>query len=173
MVRARDEIMPQAHIKQFLRVLIFFFIIGYCISLPLLSVVVSAQQNTNPYAGKPLYPIKILESEILIGTNGTYAIFLQKNRTYHVYCYGDWVDYGSNPKTDYDIYVYDPEGKLVASHTESAGLPEHLGTTVDQPYFTPTKTGNYSFIIKNDPRESKGAKEATLMAIEHIECNQL
>jgi len=139
----------------------------------LFPVVVSAQPNINPYAGKPLYPIKILESDIPIGANGTYPIFLHKNRLYHVYCYGKWVDYGSNPETDYDIYVYDPEGTLVSSHTEAAGLPEHLGTTVDQPFFTPTKTGNYTFTIKNDPRESKGAKEATLMTIEHIECNQL
>jgi hypothetical protein len=164
--------MPKAHLKRFSRALILFFIIIYFMLWPLFPMVVSAQ-HTNPYAGKPLYPITILESDIPVGANSTYRIFLQKNRMYHVYCYGEWVDYGSDPETDYDIYVYDPEDNLVASHTEAAGLPEHLGTTVDQPFFTPQKTGNYTFLIKNDASESEGAKEATLMAIEHIECNQL
>ena len=164
--------MSKAHLKAFFGVLILFFIISYYVPRPSFLVSVSAQQNTNSYAGKPLYPIKIHESDIPVGANRTYQIFLQKNRMYHVYCYGEWVDYGSDPETDYDIYVYDPDGELVASHTESAGLPEHLGTTIDQPFFTPQKTGNYSFLIKNDPRESRGAKEATLMAIEHIESNK-
>ncbi len=168
-----DEIMRKAHLKRFFGALILFFvIISYHIPW-LLFPVVSAQQQTSPYAGKPVYPIKIPESEIPVGANRTYRIFLQKDRTYHVYCYGEWVDYGSDPETDYDIYVYDPEGKSVSSHTEAAGLPEHLGTTVDQPFFTPTKTGNYSFQIKNDASESEGAKEATLMAIEDIECDRL
>ena len=173
MIGSCDEIMPKVHLKQFFRALILFFIIGYYIPWHLFPVVVSAQQHTNLYMGKPLYPIQILESDIPVGANSTYQIFLQKNRVYHVYCYGEWVDYGSDPETDYDIYVYDPGGKLVASHTESAGLPEHLGTTVDQPFFTPQKTGNYTFLIKNDAGESEGAEEATFMVIEHVECNQL
>jgi len=170
---ACDKIMFKTRLKQFFKLLTLVFIIGCCLLQSAFPLVVLAQHNINLYAGKPLYPIKILESDIPVGTNATYQIYLQKSRPYHVYCYGKWVDYGSNPETDYDIYVYDPEGKLVASHTESAGLPEHLGTTVDQPFFTPTKAGNYSFTIKNDASESKGAEEATLMAIEHIECNQL
>jgi len=126
----------------------------------------------NAYVGKPVYPIKIRESEIPIGANGTYRISLQKSRVYHAYCYGKWIDYSSDPETDYDIYVYDPQGRLVSCHTEAAGLPEHLGTTVDQPFFIPEDTGDYLFIIKNDACESEGAKEATLMVIEYIECNQ-
>ncbi|MDH5450354.1 MAG: hypothetical protein OEX77_05550 [Candidatus Bathyarchaeota archaeon] len=165
--------MPRAHLMQFFRVLIVFLIIGYYTTWHLFPVDVLAQEYTNPYKGKPLYPIKIFESDIPVGNSSSHQIFLQNYHTYHVYCYGEWVDYGSDPETDYDIYVYDPEGELVASHTEAAGLPEHLGTTVDQPFFTPQITGDYSFTIKNDPRESEGAKEATLMVIEHIECGQL
>jgi hypothetical protein len=90
-----------------------------------------------------------------------------------VYCYGEWIDYDpSSAKTDYDIFVYDPFGELESYHTEAAGLPEHLGTTVDVPFFTPKHTGNYSFLIKNDARESQGAKEATFMLIEHVEVNR-
>ena len=126
----------------------------------------------NAYVGKPVYPIRIRESEIPIGANGTYRISLQENRVYHAYCYGEWIEYSSDPETDYDIYLYDPQGKLVSSHTEAAGLPEHLGTTVGQPFFIPEETGEYRFVIKNDACESEGAKQATLMVIENIECNR-
>jgi len=132
--------------------------------------------NTPPfgnwtYVGKPVYPIRINSSQIRVGANWTYVYPLEANRTYHVYCYGDWIDRGSNPKTDYDIYVYDPLGRLEGYHTEAAGLPEHLGTTVDQPFFTPSESGNHSFVIRNDPRESQDSKNATLMVIEHVKCN--
>ena len=125
------------------------------------------------HVSKPVLPVKINESQIPIGANWTYVYTLNKNSTYHVYCYGEWVDYDpASAKTDYDIFVYDPSGELESYHTEAAGLPEHLGTTVDHPFFTPKQTGNYSFLIKNDPRESQGAKEATFMLIENVECNK-
>ena len=125
------------------------------------------------YISKPVFPVKINASQIPIGTNWTYVYTLNKNSSYHVYCYGEWVDYDpASAKTDYDIFVYDPFGELESYHTEAAGLPEHLGTTVDQPFFTPKHTGNYSFLIKNDPRESQEAKEATFMLIEHVNCNK-
>ncbi len=90
-----------------------------------------------------------------------------------MYCYGDWIDYSSETnKTDYDIFVYDPSGDLQSYHTEAAGLPEHLGTTVDHPYFIAAQSGNYSFLIKNDARESRGAEAATFMLIEHIETDK-
>jgi hypothetical protein len=132
--------------------------------------------NEPPYGNwtftrKPGTPIQINASQIQIGTNWTYVYTLTANHTYHVYCYGDWINDGSTPETDYDIYVYNPQAELEGYHTEAAGLPEHLGTTVDQPFFTPKYSGNYSFVIRNDPRESQAAEPATLMAIEHIEPN--
>ena len=84
---------------------------------------------------------------------------LQAGHNYHVYCYGAWVNISSAAKTDYDIYVYDPQGNLESSHTEAAGFPEHLGTTTNDALFTPNQSGNYSFVIKNDPRESQGASK--------------
>jgi hypothetical protein len=123
------------------------------------------------YVSKPVFPVKINASQIPIGANWTYVYTLNKNSSYHVYCYGEWIDSESN-ETDYDIFVYDHFGELESYHTEAAGLPEHLGTTVDQPFFTPKHTGNYSFLIKNDPRESQEAKEATFMLIEHVNCNK-
>ncbi len=123
------------------------------------------------FTRKPASPMKINESQIQIGANWTYVYTLAANHTYHIYFYGDWTDDEPAPETDYDVYVYNPLGELEGYHTEAAGLPEHLGTTVDVPFFTPKYSGNYSFIIRNDPRESQAAEAATLMAIEHIEPN--
>ena len=159
-----------------------FFILVYCTIAPepLLMTVKVLGQPVVPYnlgnwtyVSKPVLPTKINASQIPIGANWTYVYALNENSTYHVYCYGEWIDYDLyTAKTDYDIFVYDPNGTQLSYHTEAAGLPEHLGTTVDQPFFTPKYTGNYSFLVKNDPRESQGEKEATLMLIEHIECNK-
>jgi hypothetical protein len=96
---------------------------------------------------------------------------LTANSRYHIYCYGDWISEGSEAQTDYDVYVYNPLGIMEGYHTEAAGLPEHLGTSVDEPFFTPTLSGNYSFVVSNDPRESEAADAATIMAIEHVETN--
>jgi hypothetical protein len=121
------------------------------------------------YIEKPVFPIKINNMTIPIGANYTIICPLEADFTYHVYCYGDWVHTGAEPQTDYDIYVYNPQGQLESTHTEAAGLPEHLGTTVDAPYFTPKETGNYTFLLINDARESAGAEPATFMIIQHIE----
>jgi hypothetical protein len=128
------------------------------------------------YIGKPMSPIKVNESQIWIDygvdANWTYVCNLKAGAKYHIYFYGQWID--SAPlvdKTDYDIYIYDPFGQRESMHTESAGLPEHLGTTVNEPFFIPKYSGNYSILVKNDGKESKGAKGGTLMVIEYLECN--
>ncbi|MEM3378368.1 MAG: Ig-like domain-containing protein [Candidatus Bathyarchaeia archaeon] len=124
------------------------------------------------YIEKPIFPIYINSSQIPIGQNWTIVCPLEAGHSYHVYCYGAWVHTGSKPKTDYDIYVYNPQGSLESTHTESAGLPEHLGTTVEDPFFVPASSGNYTFVIVNDARESHGADQATFMIIENIECDK-
>jgi hypothetical protein len=123
------------------------------------------------YLEKPMFPILLHDLQVPVGQNWSIVCPLASNHSYHVYCYGKWVDNSSEPKTDYDIYVYDPSGKMESYHTESAGLPEHLGTTVNDAFFLPKCTGNYTFVIVNDSRESKGAKEATFMIIEDIQSN--
>ncbi|MGQ9461325.1 MAG: hypothetical protein ACUVRA_08890 [Candidatus Bathyarchaeaceae archaeon] len=161
---------------------LFFLILICCIAAPA-SFTMTAKVSAQPqvpynlgnwtYISKPVFPVKINASQIPIGANWTYVYPLNENSTYHVYCYGEWIDYDPHSaKTDYDIYVYDPDGTQESYHTEAAGLPEHLGTTVDQPLFIPKHNGNYSFLIKNDPRESQGAKQATFMLIEHVDCNK-
>jgi hypothetical protein len=124
------------------------------------------------YVEKPVFPMYFNESTIAVGSNWTIVSPLTQNRTYHVYAYGEWVDQESNPSTDYDIYVYNPLGELEGYHTESAGLPEHMGTTVDEPFFTPAYSGNYSFVLRNDPRESNASKQATFMLIENVQTNE-
>ena len=124
------------------------------------------------YVEKPMFPVYLNESQVPIGQNWTIVCPLQAGHSYHVYCYGAWVNTGAAPKTDYDIYVYNPEGVLESLHTEAAGLPEHLGTTVDDAFFVPASSGNYTFVIVNDARESSGAEQATFMIIEHVECDR-
>jgi hypothetical protein len=121
------------------------------------------------YVEKPMFPVYLNESQVPIGQNYTVVSPLQADHSYHVYCYGAWVHTGDEPKTDYDIYVYNPQGELESMHTEAAGLPEHLGTTVDDPFFVPASSGNYTFVIVNDARESNGAEQATFMIIEDVE----
>ncbi|HLN88790.1 MAG TPA: hypothetical protein VK253_01880 [Candidatus Binatia bacterium] len=121
---------------------------------------------------KPFFPVMINNSQILIGGNWTIIAPLDGGHNYHVYCYGAWVNTSAAAKTDYDIYVYNPQGILESSHTEAAGFPEHLGTTTNDSLFTPKQSGNYSFVIKNDPRESEGAQQATFMIIENLELDK-
>lgn len=145
--------------------------------LPFRSVTRVSAEPTVPYdlgnwtyVNKPILPIRINASQIPIGSDWTYVYPLEAGSAYRVYCYGDWIDYSPTlNKTDYDIFVYNPSGELESYHTEAAGLPEHLGTTVEHPFFIPEQTGDYSFLVKNDARESDGAEAATFMLIEHVE----
>ena len=132
----------------------------------------SSTRGNWTFVEKPMFPVYFNESQIPVGSNWTIVCPLVANHTYHIYCYGKWIDYGPNPLTDYDIYVYNPLGELEGYHTESAGLPEHLGTTVDEPFFTSKYSGNYSFVIRNDPRESNSSEQATFMIMEDVECNK-
>lgn len=123
------------------------------------------------YLEKPMFPVCFNVSQIAIGNNWSIVTPLKANHSYHVYFYGEWTNNSPQPLTDYDIYVYNPLGSLEGYHTESAGLPEHLGTSVNEPFFVPTYSGNYTFVIRNDARESKAAQKATFMIIENIELN--
>jgi hypothetical protein len=129
---------------------------------------VNSSQGNITYVDKPFFPVMINNSQIQIGQNWTIVVPLEASHNYHVYCYGAWVNTSSAAKTDYDIYVYNPQGNLESSHTEAAGFPEHLGTTTDDPFFSPKLSGNYSFVIKNDLRESEGSQQATFMVIENL-----
>jgi hypothetical protein len=117
---------------------------------------------------KPIFPVMINNSQIQIGQNWTIICPLEAEHNYHAYFYGAWVNMTSAAKTDYNILVYNPDGELDSTHTESAGFLEHLGT---QPsvFFTPEQTGNYSFIIKNNFYASKAAQAGTFMIIENLE----
>jgi hypothetical protein len=129
-------------------------------------------QGQDIYVSQPVFPVRINASQIPIGSNWTLVYSLQANVTYHAYFYGKWINNGSEPKTDYDVYVYNPLGELESVHTEAAGLPEHLGDNVSYPFFTPKYSGNYSFVIRNDPRESQNSEGATFMLIPHVETDE-
>ncbi len=133
---------------------------------------INSPQGNYTYIEKPIFPVMINNSQIQIGQNWTIICPLQANHNYHIYIYGAYINISSQAKTDYDIYVFDPQGNLESTHTEAAGLPEHLGTTVNDALFTPTLTGNYSFVINNNPFDSEGAQQATFMIIENLEPDQ-
>jgi hypothetical protein len=130
----------------------------------------SAQGNMT-YIAKPMFPILINQSQILVGENWTIICPLQTGHNYHIYLYGAFIDTSSSAKTDYSVYIYDPQGNLESSHLQSAGLPPHLGTTTDDPLFTPTQSGNYSFVISNNPFGGIGTQQATFMIIENLQCD--
>ena len=134
--------------------------------------VINSPKGNYTYITKPIFPVMINDSQIALGQNWTIICPLQANHNYHIYCYGDWINISSQAKTDYDFKVYDPNGNLVSSHTQSAGFPPHLGTTTVDPLFTPTISGNYSFIIINNPLNSEAAQQATFMIIENLQPNQ-
>ena len=131
----------------------------------------SASMGNWTYMEKPMFPVLFNTSQIQIGKNWTIVCPLEANHSYHIYYYGKFINNGSEPKTDYDIYVYDPLGEMVGYHTPSAGLPPHLGSTVDDPFFVPKYSGNYTFVISNNAFGSRAAEQATFMVIEDVECN--
>lgn len=133
---------------------------------------INSENGNYTMVEKPIFPVMINNSQIPIGGNWTIICPLQAGHNYHVYCYGAWVNISSTAKTDYDIYVYNPEGNLESSHTEAAGLPEHLGTTTNDALFTPEESGNYSFLLINDPRESQGVQQATFVIIENLDTDK-
>lgn len=133
---------------------------------------INSENGNYTLVEKPIFPVMINNSQIPIGKDWTIICPLQAGHNYHVYCYGAWVNISSTAKTDYDIYVNNPEGKLESSHTEAAGLPEHLGTTTNDALFTPAESGDYSFVLMNDARESQGAQQATFMIIENLDTDE-
>jgi hypothetical protein len=133
---------------------------------------INSPQGNYTYIEKPIFPVQINNSQIAIGQSWTIVCPLQENHSYHIYCFGGWINTSSQAKTDYDFYVYAPDGSLVSTHTESAGLPPHLGTTVDVPFFVPTQSGKYSFVMKNSILDSHGAQNATFMIIENLQTDQ-
>ncbi len=133
---------------------------------------INSEKGNWTSVAKPMFPVYFNESQIGIGSNWSIVQPLLANHSYNVYCYGAWVNNGSAPKTDYDIYVYNPRGILESEHTEAAGFPEHLGTRAGNTFFVPETSGNYTFVVVNDARQSNGTQQATFMVMENIETDQ-
>jgi len=96
--------------------------------------------------------------------------WLEAGNRYHIFLVGDWVS-NETDATDYDIWVYNKNG-ILSRHTESAGLPEQVGNDAKNQYFKPPETGDYTFRIINDPKDSGGADPAVFMVMQHIEMNR-
>ena len=103
-----------------------------------------------------------------------YRVYLEAGHRYHIFLVGDWIT-NSSDATDYDIEVRNPNNVVVSINTESAGLPEQVANDKKHQYFIPTQSGDYRFLIYNDPKDSPlgSADAADFMIIEHIEINTL
>jgi len=126
----------------------------------------------------PYEPQEIKEGDIPYRPYGNvvpkeYRCYLEAGHKYHVFLVGDWVTNNTEQATDYDIEVRDPSNVVVSINTESAGLPEQVANDEKHQYFIPAKSGDYRFIIYNDPKDSAVNKQdaAVFMIIEHIEMN--
>jgi len=128
---------------------------------------------------KPVDPVFINDGNDTIGIPAgdvwylTYDLRL--DRKYHVFLVGDFVINDTDPVTDYDIYTYLPNGQKYTTHTESAGLPEQVANDDAHQYFVPPQSGEYTFEIKQDDRDSENDSEpmsAIFMLIEHIDVNE-
>jgi len=124
---------------------------------------------------KPVDPVFINTGSdsisIPIGESWDFIYNLKSGHRYHIFLVGDWIHNASSPMTDYDIYTYKPSGAPFSSHTESAGLPEQVSTDDNHHYFVPEQSGEYTFRIVNDERDSENDETAILMVLEHIDVN--
>ena len=147
--------------------------------MAILSVTLAFAAPDYPYTGnytrirKPGFPVEIEEDQIQPGEVWTYKIPLKKDRKYHIYLIGEWVDF-KNHITDYDIFFYKDTGSketFLSSHTEAAGYPEQVSNDGRGQYFIPPESDDYLICVRNDPNDSNSSQVATLMIIEHIEAN--
>ena len=101
-----------------------------------------------------------------------FRCYLQAGHKYHIFLVGDWIS-NSSRATDYDIEVRNPNNVVISINTESAGLPEQVANDEKHQYFIPSQSGDYRFLIYNDPKDSPpgSADAADFMIIEHIEMN--
>jgi len=124
---------------------------------------------------KPVDPIFFNEKggtiSVDLGEEWSFFYPLEAGKRYHVFLVGEWVKNTTDPVTDYDVRTYDPNGKWLSDHTESAGIPEQVANDEHHQYFVPERTGKYKFKVINDLRDSKNDEPAILMVIEHIDVN--
>ncbi len=156
------------------------YLISGLLLLALISSVVIANIAKGALINEPEdYELKpgdvqfIEDNEILPDDSNIYRFTLYSSLKYRAFLSGGWVeDVNETERTDYDLFVYNPSGVEEVSRTDAAALPEHLGSSVRDPFFSPEFDGLYTFMVVNDESESLGAQNATLMVIEHIDVNK-
>jgi hypothetical protein len=99
-----------------------------------------------------------------------YRCYLEEGHKYHIFLVGDWIT-NNTDATDYDIEVRNPSNVVISINTESAGLPEQVANDQKHQYFVPAQSGDYRFLIYNDPKDSDGDDAAVFMIIEHLKMN--
>ena len=120
----------------------------------------------------PVKPILINESDIGIGQKLDVSYWLEEGKKYHIFLVGDWVE-SNVSRTDYDITYFDTLSNLKRSHTEAAAMPEQIWNDGEGKYYLSDHTGAQTFSIWNDKEDGPERRSALLMAIEHIETDQV
>ena len=151
-------------------ILVFFFL-SLISSVVIANIVKGAVINEpEDYELKPGEVQHIKYREILPDDSNIYRYTLYSSLKYRVFLSGPWVeDINETERTDYDLHVYNPLGVEEVRRTDAAALPEHLGASSQDPFFSPKLDGLYTFMVMNDESESLGAQNATLMVIEHLD----
>lgn len=165
----KNEIVAIMNIRKVFRFLFVLFLLSQVVTL----TTVRAYETIKPYE-----PQEIAEGDIPYRPYGNsvpkeYRCYLEAGHKYHIFLVGDWITNNTERATDYDIEVRNPSNVVVSINTESAGLPEQVANDEKHQYFVPAQTGDYRFIIYNDPKDSaENAQDAAVfMIIEHIEMN--
>jgi hypothetical protein len=127
--------------------------------------------GNSTYVENPMFPVYFNESQVSIGKNWTVVCPLEADHSYHVYCYGAWVHTGPEPKTDYDIFVYDRRVRWRACTLKRLGFLNTWEPRLTTRFLFPPARAT-TFVIVNDARESNGAEQATFMIIENVECDK-
>ena len=130
---------------------------------------------------KPFKPILINQSDIPLPSRYIRAdpleiqVRLEEGRKYHIFLVGEWIANTTGAEedlTDYDIEVFNSQNVFMSGHTESAGLAEQVANDNNHQYFVPPKSDIYTFVIHNDPEDSRGEDPAVFMIIEHLDMNK-
>ena len=83
--------------------------------MAILGISLASAAPDYPYTGnytrirKPGFPVEIKEDQIQPGEVWTYKVPLERDRRYHIYLIGEWVDLEDHI-TDYDIFLYKKSG---------------------------------------------------------------
>ena len=120
----------------------------------------------------PVNPLKINSTDFESQDTLDVVYWLEEDKMYHIFIVGDWVG-STESRTDYDVTYFDTLSDLDRSHTEAPAFPEQIWNDGKGMYYLSEYTGKHTFKIWYDEDDSGEERDALMMAIEHIEVDQI